>query len=282
MKAVLTFREKCLKSEQPLPAGVPADVLCPRHDLCLNCNNRMARRKSGELTKICSWLHEEIGVKDWGILTVTLPGNDHWIRKASLQEQYRYMTKTVNSSKGKEPMRGLQRYLKSQSVEGGMVFLEATWNSKNEHWHLHAHMLLVSRQWIGLNSTIETKCTSCWATPDQCKCWVPGENPMPMTSEVVGGGWSRPLGRLGFGQRQSYDDREPGAGVGGFVKYCTQLAYLSKPIQFEEKIPAEKHDELSNFFRNQRPRLIRRWGIARQSKAQREDWDVLYHDRNNI
>ena len=282
MKAVLTYREKCLKSEQPLPAGVPADVMCPRHDLCLNCNNRMARRKSGELTKICSWLHEEIGVKDWGILTVTLPGNDHWIRKASLGEQYRYMTKAVNSSKGKEPMRGLQRYLRSQSVEGGFVFLEATWNSKSEHWHLHAHMLLVSRQWIGLNSTIETKCSSCWAALDDCECWRPGENPMPMTSEVVGGGWSRALGRLGFGQRQSYDDREPGAGVGGFVKYCTQLAYLSKPIQFEEKIPAEKHDELSRFFRNQRPRLIRRWGIARQSKAQREDWDVIYHDRNNI
>lgn len=282
MKAVLTYREKCLKSEQPLPAGVPADVMCPRHDLCLSCNNRMARKKSGELTKICSWLHEEVGVKDWGILTVTLPGNEHWIRKASLQEQYRYVTKAVNSAAGKEPMRGLQRYLKSQSVEGGFTFLEATWNSKSEHWHLHAHMLLVSKQWIGLKSTIETKCSSCWATPDECKCWVPGENPMPMTSEVVGGGWSRPLGRLGFGQRNSYDDREPGAGVGGFVKYCTQLAYLAKPIQFEEKIPAEKHDELSNFFRNQRPRLIRRWGIARQSKAQREDWDVIYHDRNNI
>ena len=105
---------------------------------------------------------------------------------------------------------------------------------------------------------------------------------MPSHYDSVGGGWSRPLGRLGFGQRQSYDDRDPGASVGGFVKYCTQLAYLSKPIQFEEKIPAEKHDELSLFFRNQRPRLIRRWGIARQSKDAKEQWDVIYNDRNNI
>ena len=277
-----TYLEGCKKAEQPLPVGVPEDVMCPRHDLCLYCNNRMSRKKSGELTKICSWLDEEIGVKDWGILTVTLPGNDHWIRKASLAEQYRYMTEKTTSASGVEPMRGLQRYLKSQNVEGGFVFLEATWNSKREHWHLHAHMLLVSRHWIGLTSTVGPKCASCSAKLDDCKCWVPGQNLMPDIREDVAGGWSRPLGRLGFGQRTSYDDREPGAGVGGFVKYCTQLAYLAKPIQFEEKIPEEKHDELSSFFRNTRPRLVRRWGIARQSKAQREDWDVIYHDRNNI
>lgn len=256
--------------------------LCARHDLCLACNNVSARRKSGALTKICAWLHEEIGVKDWGILTVTLPGNDHWIRNASLVQQYRYITEKTTSSKGVEPMRGLMRYLRSQNVEGGLTFLEATWNSKSEQWHLHAHMLLVSRHWIGLSSTIETKCFSCWAELDSCECWRPGEPDMPEHGDVVGGGWSRALGNLGFGQRNSYDDREPGAGVGGFVKYCTQLAYLAKPIQFEEKIPAEKHAELASFFHNERPRMCSRWGITRQSRDEKERWDAIYSDRNNI
>lgn len=287
---VTCYLEPCKQAEQPLAPGIPEDVMCPRHDLCLFCNNRMSRRKSGELTKICSWLQEEVGVYDWGILTVTLPGNDHWVRDANLGKQYRYMTEKTTSSKGVEPMRGLQRYLRQQGVEGGFTFLEATFNSEREQWHLHAHMLLVSRSTIGIRSTIETRCAACHQELDDCLCssWAPrviqGEGTVGGTDiyEAVGGGWNRALGKLGYGIRTSYDDREPGAGVGGFVKYCTQLAYLAKPIQFEEKIPAEKHDELSNFFRNHRPRMIRRWGIARQSKAQREDWDVIYHDRNNI
>lgn len=280
---VKTYLPECIRVQDPLVSSEQLEKhLCPRHDLCLSCNNKMSRRKSGELTKICSWLQEEVGVKDWGVLTVTLPGRGHWIRTATLEQQYRYFTESINSKRGKEPMRGLQAYLRSQGAEGGFVFLEATYSSKDDWWHLHAHILLVSRQWIGLATTLEMQCTSCNVDVEDCECWRPGETTMPMMREVVGGGWSKPLERLGFGTRQSYDDREPGQGVGGFVKYCTQLAYLAKPIQFEKKIPKRKHQELSKFFRHSRPRLIRRWGIARQSKAQREDWDVIYHDRNNI
>ena len=144
-------------------------------------------------------------------------------------------------------MRGLMAYLKSQGVEGGMTFLEATYNSESNCWHLHSHMLLVSTQTIGLSMTLDDKCSSCNVSLQNCSCWVPGESPMPEHYVSVGGGWSRALDQLGFGRRYSYDNREPGADVGGFVKYCTQLAYLAKPIQFEEKIPAEKHAELKAF-----------------------------------
>ena len=158
------------------------------------------------------------------------------------------MTEKTVSARGVEPMRGLMAYLKSQGVEGGFTFLEATWNSKSETWHLHSHMLLVSTQMIGLSMTLEQKCSSCRLTLEDCTCWVPGEDMMPTHYTAVGGGWSRALEARGFGRRYSYDDREPGADVGGFVKYCTQLAYLAKPIQFEEKIPKEKHHELAMFF----------------------------------
>ena len=277
---IVTYVEECIgtiRSDME-----PLNSLCARHKLCLSCNNTASRRKSGELTKICSWLEEEVGVVDWGILTVTLPGKSHWIRKASLEDQYRYMTEAAYSTKGKEPMRGLLAYLRSQGVEGGMTFLEATYNSKKEMWHLHSHMMLVSRQTIGLSMTLEDKCTACNQGLQACTCWIPGEDTMPEHYVSVGGGWSRGLESKGFGRRYSYDNREPGAGVGGFVKYCTQLAYLAKPIQFEEKIPKEKHRELSEFFHNARPRLIRRWGIARQSSDEKERWDAVYGDRQNL
>lgn len=277
---IVTYRTQCIGTIRAIPE--PMNSLCARHMLCLSCNNIAARRKSGELTKICSWLEEEVGVVDWGILTVTLPGKRHWIRNASLEDQYRYMTEAATSAKGKEPMRGLLAYLRSQGVEGGMTFLEATYNSKSETWHLHSHMMLVSRQTIGLAMTLEDRCSSCSAELVNCSCWLPGESPMPEHYVSVGGGWSRGLQSKGFGRRYSYDDRDPGAGVGGFVKYCTQLAYLAKPIQFEEKIPKEKHAELKAFFHNSRPRLVRRWGIARQSRDEKERWDAVYNDRQNL
>ena len=163
-------------------------------------------------------------------------------------------------------------YLRSVGVVGMIDFIEAVQNKKNGRWHLHSHSILFqdSSNPITLQpSVVELSCKTCGVDLEDCddiSHWAAGYD------RRVQGYWNRDMAAHGYGPRTSWD---PGIEVD--VGYLTKLSYNTKAAQFDEKITSKGQRELSTFFQLSRPRLIRRYGEARISSAER----TLYKDTKN-
>ena len=247
---------------------------CARHKLCTRCTNLSARQKTAELYSTIEMLKE---LKPWieigGELTRTLPGVKHpsRIRTKPLHLQYRYWSKISRWTKNGRPNKWAS-YLRGEGVVGMIDFLEAVQNKKNGRWHLHSHSILFqdSSNPITLQPTdVELSCKECGLDLEECEDhthWVSGYD------RHVQGGWNRDIAACGFGPRYSWD---PGVEID--VGYLTKLSYNTKAAQFDEKVTPRGQRELTGFFRLERPRLIRRYGEARISKADR----TFYNDIKN-
>ena len=231
--------------------------LCARGMMCPKCESRRAQKRGSVLRKKMEaelTIAEDSGweAPDVGMLTLTLPGRHHWIRKASLQEQYDYITDRVTLPKetGWHSMRGLNRLLSNLGVHGGCHNLEFTWNEEEGWWNTHVHSLVVGYHIkaafdkAGLPETVKI------LEDDEAVGWE---------EKYVTGSTNWRLDRLGFGGRYSLDWAMPHE-YESMAKYSAKVAYATKPV----KATKEKRGELVRFFLNS-PRLSRPIGDWRRT-----------------
>lgn len=242
--------------------------LCARGMMCPKCESRRAQNRGNQLRRKLEAelvIAEESGWRrpDVGVLTMTLPGKRHWVRKASLAEQYDYITERVTLPKetGWHSMRGLNKLLSNLGVHGGCHNIEFTWNEEKGWWNTHVHSLVIG---YGLRD---------YVTPEGeeyvgpfTKAGLPETTKIQDDIEAVG--WEQKhvtgrsnwrLDRLGFGSRYSLDWAEPHE-YASMVKYSAKVAYMTKPV----KAPKNKRGELVRFFLNS-PRLSRPIGDWRRT-----------------
>ena len=210
--------------------------LCARGLMCPRCEERRAGTRAWNLSKR---LQNDLDQADdaglelkVGVLTVTLPGRNHWIRGATLREQYQYMTerKTLPGQIGEHSMRGLNSKLKDWGFLGGCHNLEFTWNDKQNWWNVHDHAIVV-----GYAEDIDVP------LKDSSKdIWHDDEL---LSKKVVSNRGSTELYRLGYGGVYSLDWATKDEFVQA-IKYASKVAYMTKPI----KAPGEKRGELRRFF----------------------------------
>lgn len=226
-------------------------ALCSRGTMCPRCEERRATSRAWNL---CNRLQNDIDIAEdselelkVGILSLTLPGKQHWIRRGTLREQYSYLTEraTLPNKVGHHSMRGLNTLMKNWGVSGGCHNIEFTWNSNQEWWNVHTHTIMV-----GFAEDMNVPLKDCRTYSE--KPFEPGENLLDTSLE---GKSSTDLYRLGFGGRYTLDWAEPHE-FHQAIRYASKVAYMTKPI----KAPGEKRSELRNFFNGKNgtlPRLSR-------------------------
>lgn len=236
--------------------------LCARGMMCPKCEQRRAGKRAWNLTRrlendilIAEDAELELQV---GVLTLTLPGQEHPIRHASLRKQYDYATqrRSVSGHAGLHSMRGLNKKLLEWGVSGGCHNMEFTWNPKKEWWNLHTHSVIVGY------------------ADDLNDAGFPLKQSGLSYRRILGEPWlmdqqqenrsSTELYRLGFGGLYTLDWAKQSE-FEQAIRYCSKVAYATKPV----KAPKEKRLELKRFFNGNDgatyPRLSRPigdWGRA--------------------
>ena len=228
--------------------------MCSRHVMCSKCEQRRANTRAWGLTKKLTaemdLMEDEGSDLLVGVLTTTLPGLKHrsGIRRASLRDQYSYVTDRTNFSgrTGAHSMRGLNTALRDMGVHAGCHNLEFTWNDKGNWWNVHNHSILLADKDSWSNEIVETK----------DRIWESSE--LLDRFEVTGSN-HRQFEDYGLGRRYSLDWAEPHE-FAQTIKYAAKVAYMTKPI----KAPKQKRLELSKFFNGfsgTYPRLSRPFGM---------------------
>jgi hypothetical protein len=225
-------------------------TLCPRWQMCPSCEAKKAGRRAA---RISQRLEAEYELADTdltiGVLTTTLPGRGHPIRRGSLREQYDYITRRVRfqGEPGDHSMRGLNRMLHQKGARGGTHFIEFTYNQRKGWWNTHMHSLFWG-----------------WETLDDFQPtteyhWDPAES--LLQTKTVGGKRSRRFQRLGLGERYSLDYAEEDE-LERMIRYSSKIAYATKPF----KAPLSKKWEIMEFLEGDpkngkpEPRLARPFG----------------------
>jgi hypothetical protein len=242
---------------------------CGRHELCPTCMKRMASRKLAQLFEALDMVqHLRPTVRAAGVLTRTLPGYKHKsrIRGAPLFRQYEYANDLIRGNN----CRTENQFRLDIGAVGGITVFEAV-KKPGKSWHLHTHEILFE----SINSPITLRasdvqefCRECDKELDECDLTAACIN--SGTRRKVGGRWNNDLSKMGWGRRYSWDPHED-IGVGYLVKF----AYVIKAPQFEEELNNKDRQELAMFYRNTRPRMIRRWGCARIAPNERELYDYF-------
>lgn len=263
------FQEEIIKKTRFLSTPCEATRPCGRHQLCPRCMKKQASQKLAQLFEALDMVHHlRPTVQAAGVLTRTLPGHRHSsrIRGAPLFRQYEYMQRLLSphTEEGR-----IEREWRSRiGAVGGITVLEAV-KRKNKKWHLHTHEILFESIHSSIQlraSDVDETCRNCEKDIDECDstaaCILGG------TTRKVSGRWSKDLSDMGWGRRYSWD-KHADIGLGYLVKF----AYVIKAPQFEEELEPKDRQELALFYRNTRPRMIRRWGVARISPGEREKYD---------
>jgi hypothetical protein len=236
-----------------LHAGSPRtawQTLCPRYRMCPSCESVKAGRRASKLsTRLESEYELADGDLTIGVLTTTLPGRGHPIRRGTLREQYDYLTRRVRfqGEPGDHSMRGLNRLLERKGARGGSHFIEFTYNSKKGWWNTHMHSLFWA--WEKMDDFQETTEYH----------WDPAES--LLQTKTVGGKRTRMLPRLGLGERYSLDYAEDDE-LELMIRYSSKVAYATKPF----KAPISKSLEIAEFLQGDsknglpEPRLARPFG----------------------
>lgn len=242
---------------------------CGRHELCTSCMKKMASRKLAQLFEALDMVqHLRPTVRAAGVLTRTLPGYKHKsrIRGAPLFRQYEYANDLIRGNN----CRTENQWRYDIGAVGGITVFEAV-KKPNKAWHLHTHEILFESIHSPITlraSDVQEFCRSCEKEVDECDltaaCIHGG------TRRKVGGRWNNDLSKMGWGRRYSWDPHED-IGLGYLVKF----AYVIKAPQFEEELGPKDRQELAMFYRNTRPRMIRRWGCARIAPRERELYDYF-------
>lgn len=242
---------------------------CGRHELCPRCMKKQASQKLAQLFEALDMVsHLRPTVQAAGVLTRTLPGHRHAsrIRGAPLFRQYEYMNDLLSPHTNAGKLERQWRY--DIGAVGGITVFEAV-KRRNKSWHLHTHEILFE----SINSPITLRASDVSETCRECKkdldeCDLTAACINSGTTRKVGGRWNNDLSKMGWGRRYSWD-KHGDIGLGYLVKF----AYVIKAPQFDEDLEPKDRQELSMFYRNSRPRMIRRWGVARISPGEREMYD---------
>lgn len=209
--------------------------LCARGLMCPRCEERRATQRAWNLSNRLQYdldVAEDSGLElQVGVLTVTLPGRDHAIRRATLREQYDYMTERVSETgRGWSSMRGLNNRMKDWGVSGGCHNIEFTWNEQQGWWNTHMHSIMVGYA-DDMEIPLKDSSRDIWHDEDL------------LSQKVVDNNASTELYKLGFGGLYSLDWAEKHE-FDQAIRYAAKVAYMTKPI----KAPGEKRSELRKFF----------------------------------
>lgn len=233
----------------------PYQAKCAKWVMCPRCESEKAARVANRISKR---LETEFELADGdltvGVLTWTLPGRNHPIRRGTLREQYDYATARtrLKGLPGDHSMRGLNLWLNAKGARGGTHFLEFTWNPTRKWWNLHGHTLFWA--WTAIDDLQETTVHS----------WDPAES--LLEEKKVLGKRTRAFPRLGFGERYSLDYAEEHE-LQSSIRYSSKVAYTTKPF----KAPKEKRGEIRDFLigvDGPEPRLSRPFGEATKPMVQ--------------
>ncbi len=214
--------------------GNPRDawkVRCPRHRMCPSCEAKRAAKRAYELRqrlRTAHYYHEEDLVV--GVLTTTLPGQDHPIRHGSLRDQYDYVTDRIYISglSGVHSMRGLNKVLAELGAEGGTHYMEFTYNNSKGWWNVHMHSVF-----YGCGELDHLQATSSHYE----------ENGELLLKKRNKGKVSNLFSNLGFGPRYTLDYAEEHE-IENILKYSSKVAYATKPF----KAPISKSGEIDDFM----------------------------------
>lgn len=248
----------CKGARPAMTNSSPWGGACPKWVACPRCESKRAARNASRISKRISTEFELAdGDLEVGVLTWTLPGKAHPIRRGTLREQYDYATERVRfkGAPGDHSMRGLNWFLNKMGARGGTHFLEFTWNAKQSWWNLHGHSLFWA--WTPLDGL---KQTTEWR-------WNPEET--LLQEKTVPGKRTRRLPHLGLGERYSLDYAEPYE-LEQAIRYSSKVAYATKPF----KAPISKRLEIEEFLRGDpwkgisEPRLSRPFGEATKPMVQ--------------
>lgn len=228
----------------------PYEPTCPRWHMCPSCEAKKAGRRANRISRR---LEEEWERSDGdltiGVLTWTLPGKAHPIRRGSLRDQYAYATERTRfpGEPGDHSMRGLNRAMRSWGARGGTHFVEFTWNNSMSWWNLHGHTLFWA--WEELDHLNATSYYDFEEEPE-----------LLLGTKMNQGKRTRRLEALGFGQRYTLDYAEQHE-LELMIRYSAKVAYATKPF----KAPLAKNAEIREFLsEGTEPRLARPWGEATQ------------------
>lgn len=226
----------------------PYEPMCARWHMCPSCEAKKAGRRASRISRR---LEEEYDAADGdleiGVLTWTLPGRRHPIRRGTLSDQYLYATDRVRfrGKTGDHSMRGLNRMMHLLGARGGTHFVEFTWNNNSGWWNLHGHTLFWG--WEKLDHLNSTSSYDFESEPD-----------VLLGNKVNKGKRTRLLKRLGFGERYTLDYAEAHE-LDLMVRYSAKVAYATKPF----KAPSQKRGEIRDFLEgldHAQPRLARPFG----------------------
>ena len=226
----------------------PYEQLCSRWRMCPSCEAKKAGRRANRISRRLEVEYDAAdGDMEIGVLTWTLPGRRHPIRRGSLTDQYRYATERVRFRRktGDHSMRGLNLLMKRLGARGGTHFVEFTWNNKQSWWNLHGHTLFWG--WEKLDHLKQTSSYDFDREPE-----------LLLGTKINKGKRTRLLEALGFGQRYTLDYAEAHE-LELMVRYSAKVAYATKPF----KAPAQKGREIRDFLEGHdsaQPRLARPFG----------------------
>jgi len=243
----------------------PYQAKCAKWVMCPRCESEKAARVANRISRR---LETEFELADGdltvGVLTWTLPGKNHPIRRGSLREQYDYATARtrLKGLPGDHSMRGLNLWLNAKGARGGTHFLEFTWNPTRKWWNLHGHTLFWA--WTALDDLPDTSTTVVNGRVVKHRVFENDDD--LLGRQVVHGKRTRRLPRLGFGERYSLDYAEEHE-LQSSIRYSSKVAYTTKPF----KAPKEKRGEIRDFLigvDGPEPRLSRPFGEATKPMVQ--------------
>lgn len=213
-----------------------------------------ARRVAARTSQDIQILLEDFPGEPVQVLTLTLPGAWHGIRRASIFAQWEYMRarRQVRGLPGVWSMRGLNKMLTDAGAVGGWHFFEVAYSKKNKWWHLHCHTILVG----DISSVI------------------------PRSAYTVDENWTKKLEsstsgtlrELGFGERYTLDEA---VDYQETISYCSKLAYCTK-----QKLDGPEQ-QLVAFLRARKPRLSEAWGAARVGDDRRVEFALEHDDHDS-
>ena len=237
--------------------------LCARWRLCAACEEVRAKRMQA---KIARRLQHEI---DWAeevgwspkvaILTTTLPGKESEIRRASLEDQVKYLTSrvTVSGYTGWHSMRGLNTKMKEWGVSGGSHHIEFTNTKGTWNCHMHSVMFGFEDDWaVPLKSCTKQ---SEW-NDDGTMRLMPEKLPLLHKSN------KRVLEPLGLGRIYTLDVATKDE-LSEIVRYSAKVQYVTKALDVK-KMNRGLTREVSDFLDGKTtkkgtrsyPRLARTFG----------------------